>query len=37
MYLAMSFSPEKRRATIRLVFGFVQMFGTVFALTSRFY
>jgi hypothetical protein len=33
MYLAMPVSREKRCATIRLVFGFVQMFGAVFALT----
>jgi hypothetical protein len=33
MYLAMPLPPEKRRAMVRLIFGFVQMFGAVFALT----
>jgi hypothetical protein len=33
MYLTMSPLPEQRRAMVCLIFGFVQMFGAVFALT----
>lgn len=33
MYLTMSLSREQRWAMVRLTFGFVQMFGAVFALT----
>lgn len=32
MYLTMSLSREQRWAVVRLTFGFVQMFGAVFAL-----
>ena len=33
MYLTMPLSREQRWAMVRLAFGFVQMFGAVFALT----
>lgn len=33
MYLTMSLPHEQRRAMVRLIFGFVQIFGAVFALT----
>jgi hypothetical protein len=33
MYLTMPLSREQRWAMVRLTFGFVQMFGAVFALT----
>ena len=33
MYLTMSLSREQRWAMVRLTFGFMQMFGAVFALT----
>lgn len=33
MYLTMPLSREQRWAVVRLTFGFVQMFGAVFALT----